>query len=211
MRRVAARFRYADDRMLRIATVVDDTRAEGPGRRWALWVQGCSIRCAGCCNPEMFDDRRGEPVALDALAARIAHARARGVEGVTFLGGEPFEQAAELAVLARHARALAMTVMVFSGYTLDQLRSRAGAAELLGLTDLLVDGPYDQTRPEPRPPVGRRWIGSANQGMHYLTAAYSPDDPQMREANTIEIRLANGSLVINGWPSADQLVRKPRG
>ena len=197
--------------MLRIAAVVADTCAEGPGRRWALWVQGCSIRCAGCCNPEMFDDRRGQAAEIADLAARVAEARARGVEGVTFLGGEPFEQAAELATLAGHARALAMTVMVFSGYTLDQLRGRGDAAALLAVTDLLVDGPYDRTRPEPAPPVGRRWIGSANQQMHYLTSAYAAGDPRMRDANTIEIRLSRDALQINGWPTADQLVRRPRG
>jgi len=159
----------------------------------------------------MFDARRGRPASVDELAAGIAEARAHGVEGVTFLGGEPFEQAAVLAELAEHARALAMTVMVFSGYTLDQLRDRASAGALLARTDLLVDGPYDQTRPEPPPPIGRRWIGSANQRMHYLTAAYTADDPQMREANTIEIRLSRDALSINGWPSADRLVRRPRG
>jgi len=193
--------------VLRIAAIVDDTRAEGPGRRWALWVQGCSIRCAGCCNPEMFDERRGRSVGIDKLAARIAEARAHGVEGVTFLGGEPFEQAAGLAALAHRAKALAMTVMVFSGYTLDELRARGDAAELLALTDLLVDGRYDRARPEPRPPAGRRWIGSANQVMHFLSAAYSPDDPEMRGDNTIEIRLSKDGLRINGWPSADRLVR----
>ena len=197
--------------MLRIATIVDDTRAEGPGRRWALWVQGCSIRCAACCNPEMFDARRGAAMAIDTLAVQLAEARARGVEGVTFLGGEPFEQAAGLATLARHARALGMTVMVFSGYTLDQLRARADAAPLLAQLDLLVDGPYDRTQPEPSPPVGRRWIGSANQRMRYLTAAYAPEDPQMHEANTIEIRLSKQGLLINGWPTADQLLGNPRG
>jgi len=197
--------------MLRFATIVDDTRAEGPGRRWAMWVQGCSIRCAGCCNPEMFDERRGEVVAVDVLAARLAEARARGVEGVTFLGGEPFEQAAALADLARRARALGLTVMAFSGYTLEQLRERPDAAALLAELDLLVDGPYDRAQPEPAPPVGRRWIGSANQRMHYLTAAYSPADPQMHDANTIEIRLSKHGLSINGWPTADALLRRPRG
>jgi anaerobic ribonucleoside-triphosphate reductase activating protein len=159
----------------------------------------------------MFDDRRGQAAEIDELAAGVAEARARGVEGVTFLGGEPFEQAAELAMLAGHARALAMTVMVFSGYTLDQLRGRGDAAALLAVTDLLVDGPYDRTRPEPAPPVGRRWIGSANQQMHYLTSAYAAGDPRMRDANTIEIRLSRDALQINGWPTADQLVRRPRG
>jgi anaerobic ribonucleoside-triphosphate reductase activating protein len=196
--------------MLRVATIVDDTQAEGPGRRWAMWVQGCSIRCAACCNPEMFDERRGQGMAPDELVARITAARARGVEGITLLGGEPFEQAVGLAGLAGEARSLGMTVMVFSGYTLEVLRGRPDAAALLAHTDLLVDGPYDRTRPEPAPPVGRRWIGSANQVMHYLTPAYAADDPQMRGANTIEIRLSKSSLQINGWPTADRLVHKPR-
>lgn len=191
-----------------MAQIVEDTQAEGPGRRWALWVQGCSIRCPGCCNPEMFDERRGEARDVEALVAQIARVKARGVEGVSFLGGEPFEQEAGLAALAGRVRAMGMTVMVFSGYTIEALRARAGAAALLAMTDLLVDGPYDRTQPEPRPPEGRRWIGSANQRMHYLTEAYSPDDPRMREANTIEIRLSKDGLQINGWPSADRLVRK---
>ncbi|HEU4733108.1 MAG TPA: 4Fe-4S single cluster domain-containing protein [Kofleriaceae bacterium] len=197
--------------MLRVATIVDDTTAEGPGRRWALWVQGCTIRCAECCNPEMFDPRRGQAMEPAALCPRVSEARARGVTGVTFLGGEPFEQAAGLAALARHARSLGMTVMVFSGYTLAELRARGDAAELLALIDLLVDGRYDRTRPEPAPPAGRRWIGSANQVMHHLTSAYAPEDPRMREPNTIEIRLSRGGLVLNGWPTADRLVGRRHG
>jgi anaerobic ribonucleoside-triphosphate reductase activating protein len=128
---------------------------------------------------------------------------------VTFLGGEPFEQAAELAELAAGARELGLTVMVFSGYTLEQLRAPGGgpgdAESLLAQTDLLVDGPYDRRVPEPAPPLGRRWIGSQNQRMHYLTTAYSADDPRMREGNTIEIRLTKDALTVNGWPSADRL------
>lgn len=194
--------------VLSVATIAEDTEAEGPGRRWALWVQGCSIRCAACCNPEMFDPRRGEPMEIEVLAGQIAAAQARGVEGVSFLGGEPFEQAEPLGELAARAKQLGMTVMVFSGYLLAELQARPDAARLLGLTDLLVDGPYDHTRPEPSPPAGRRWIGSANQTMHFLTAAYAESDPRMRAPNTIEIRLSKGGLRINGWPSADHLLRR---
>jgi anaerobic ribonucleoside-triphosphate reductase activating protein len=188
---------------MRIATIVDDTEAEGPGRRWALWVQGCSIRCPGCCNPEMFDERRGREVALDELVAQIA---ASPAEGITLLGGEPFEQAAAAAELAQATKRLGKTVMVFSGYTRDELSRRPDAAPLLAATDLLVDGRYDRERPEPPPPLGRRWIGSTNQTMHYLTDAYSPSDPRMRGDNTIEIRWTPAGLTINGWPTASGLV-----
>jgi anaerobic ribonucleoside-triphosphate reductase activating protein len=196
---------------IRVATIVEDTAAEGPGRRFALWVAGCSLRCAGCCNPEMFDARGGTAMSVDALAARVA---ATAAEGITLLGGEPFEQAAPLAALAARVRAAGRTVMVFSGYTLAELRARAaadaGTAALLAATDLLVDGRYDRTRPEPAPPVGRRWIGSANQVVHWLSDAYRADDPCWRAANTIEVRVARdgGAVTINGWPSADAL--RPR-
>lgn len=187
--------------VLRVAAIVDDTEAEGPGRRWALWVQGCPLRCAGCCNPEMFAADRGEAIGLDALDARLA--RATAVEGISVLGGEPFAQADGVAALAEAARRRGLTVMVYSGYTLAELRARPepGVARLLAATDLLVDGRYDRAHPEPPPPRGRRWIGSTNQGMHHLTAAYAPDDPRLRAPNTVELRWRDGALVVNGWPA----------
>ncbi|MFT3698912.1 MAG: 4Fe-4S single cluster domain-containing protein [Kofleriaceae bacterium] len=190
--------------MLRVATIVATTEAEGPGHRFAVWLQGCSIRCPGCCNPEMFDERRGEAMTPDELIAKIPST----VEGITLLGGEPFDQATQAAEFVRLAKAKGLTIMVFSGYTIGELRERPDAAVLLDQIDLLVDGRYDKNLPEPPPPVGRRWIGSANQTMHYLTGAYSAEDPQMRAANTIEIRVGPNGLSINGWPSADRLVRR---
>jgi anaerobic ribonucleoside-triphosphate reductase activating protein len=199
--------------VLRVATIVDDTEAEGPGRRLALWVQGCTIRCPGCCNPEMFTKIGGTEMTTDAALDRLD--AAKGVEGVSILGGEPFEQAADVAAFARGVRVRGLTVMVYSGYRMAELREQAvsdpGVGELLETIDLLVDGRYDQTLPEPPPPVGRRWLGSTNQVMHYLTPAYSPEDPRMHAANTVEVHWRDGKLVVNGWPSgAAALLRRKR-
>jgi anaerobic ribonucleoside-triphosphate reductase activating protein len=192
--------------VLRVATISEDTEAEGPGRRWALWVQGCSIRCPGCCNPEMFSSTGGAARAIDDVIEALRGAAKRGIEGISVLGGEPFEQAVGVAAIARAAKQLGLTVMVYSGYTLDELQARPDAGELLALTDLLVDGRYDRERPEPPPPVGRRWLGSTNQTMHFLTGAYRADDPQMRAANTVELHWSKGRLLVNGWPAgADTL------
>lgn len=192
--------------VLRIATISEDTEAEGPGRRWALWVQGCSLRCPGCCNPEMFKADGGASWSIAELVARAAAAKARGVEGISVLGGEPFEQAAGLGELARAVKAIGLTVMVYSGFALEELRARADRAGALASIDLLVDGRYDRTQPEPPPPLGRRWIGSTNQRMHFLTSAYRPDDPQMHAANTVELHWSRGRLLVNGWPAgADAL------
>ena len=76
---------------LQIAQTVACTEAEGPGKRFALWFQGCPLRCAGCCNPEMLPFAGGRSVALSSLIDQI---QASGVEGITLLGGEPLAHAA---------------------------------------------------------------------------------------------------------------------
>src|SRR5262249_25780631 len=108
---------------LRLAHVVPCTEAEGPGRRFAVWFQGCPLRCRGCCNPEMLPFEGGAAVSLAALRCQIERAAVeQAIEGVTLLGGEPLAHAAGAAALARGVQALGLTVMVFSGYTLAQAR-----------------------------------------------------------------------------------------
>ncbi len=192
--------------LLRIAHVVDATGAEGPGSRFALWVQGCSLRCPGCCNPELFQASGGREVEAAALSAQAL--ATPGLEGVTVLGGEPFEQAAAVADFCARVRAGGLSVMVFSGYTLDELRARRDAATdaLLAAADLLVDGRYQQEQPDSR----RRWVGSTNQVLHFLTPRYSSADPRFAAPNTVELRLEGGRLTVNGWPAAaDALRRRP--
>ncbi len=186
--------------LLRIAQLVPDTEAEGPGKRFALWVQGCSIRCPGCCNPEMFAAEKGRGADSADLAAQAL--AVPGLEGVSVLGGEPGEQADAVADFCERVRAGGLSVMVYSGYTLAELRARK-ADGLLAAIDLLVDGKYERGLPETK----RRWLGSTNQVMHFLTPRYSATDPRFGTPNTVELRLTKDGLTINGWPSAADGVR----
>jgi anaerobic ribonucleoside-triphosphate reductase activating protein len=199
------------DVVLRVAQVVPVTEAEGPGLRFALWLQGCPLRCPGCCNPEMLPFEGGTPVTVAELVAQVEQAALEhGVEGITLLGGEPLAHAAGAAVLARALRQRGLTVMVFSGYTLEEIRANPdpAVADLLGQTDILVDGPYLREQPETR----RRWIGSANQRIHFLSDAYQADDPRWLLPNTLEIRLRGRELTVNGFParSAVGLWKRPK-
>src|SRR3954470_2204159 len=108
---------------LSVAQTVPCTDAEGPGRRFALWFQGCPLRCPGCCNPEMLPFAGGTSRTLADVLAEVERARdADAIEGITLLGGEPLAHAAGAAALARGVRSLGLTVMVFSGYTIEQAR-----------------------------------------------------------------------------------------
>src|SRR3989442_360945 len=114
------------DGSIRVAQIVPCTEAEGPGKRFALWFQGCPLRCPGCCNPEMLPFEGGNLVPVGAVVAQIRAARDRdGIEGITLLGGEPTAHAVGAVALARAAHDLGLTVMVFTGFTLEELRARA--------------------------------------------------------------------------------------
>jgi anaerobic ribonucleoside-triphosphate reductase activating protein len=188
---------------LRVAQVIPRTESEGPGWRFAVWTQGCTLRCRGCCNPEMFPAQGGKLEDAGALAERAA---ASGVEGVSLLGGEPFEQATGCAAFAKAARGHGLSVMVFSGYTLEELRTRADAVGLLAECDLLVDGRFERDKLD----ASRRWIGSSNQRLHFMTTHYDPTDPRFRAPQTAELRLARGELVMNGWPSLIPIVSRTK-
>src|SRR3954466_8397114 len=114
---------------LQVAQIVADTEAEGPGRRFAVWVQGCPMRCPGCCNPSMLRFEGGETMTPEALAARAVAAAEEGIVGVSLLGGEPFAQAAGCAAFATTVRAAGLSVMVFTGHTLAELEAMKEAGD----------------------------------------------------------------------------------
>lgn len=186
---------------LNLASRLPCTEAEGPGRRAALWVQGCNKRCRGCCNPSYLQLDERELVAATSVLGWLEKAHHEyDLEGITFLGGEPMLQAKGLAVVAQGAQSLGLSVMVFSGYTKAELEvlKLPGSVQLLQYTDVLVDGPYDANIPE----HSRRWAGSTNQQFHYLTARYDNKIEIGGEVERVlEVRLrTNGSMLINGWP-----------
>lgn len=186
---------------LNLASRLPCTEAEGPGRRAALWVQGCNKRCRGCCNPAYLQLVERDFVSAASVLDWLKNAQhVHDLEGVTFLGGEPMLQAQGLAVVAQGAQSLGLSVMVFSGYTKAELEvlKLPGSIQLLQYTDVLVDGPYDANLPE----LSRRWAGSTNQQFHYLTARYDNQIEINGEVERVlEVRLRiDGSMLINGWP-----------
>ena len=155
---------------LNVAALLPDTRALGPGRRFAIWVQGCCFDCPGCVAPEWIPQRVNQWWPVADLVERIV--REPALEGLTLSGGEPFLQAGALAALVRAARALrpGLTVIAYSGWRLEALRGQddADRRALLGQLDVLIDGLYRQDLND-----GRGLRGSANQRVHFLSGVYA--------------------------------------
>jgi anaerobic ribonucleoside-triphosphate reductase activating protein len=142
----------------------------------------------------------GIPTQLDTVVSQIRAARSQhDIEGITILGGEPMAHAEHASTLARLVQSEGLSVMVFTGFLLEELNQTDDphVSCLLKHTDILVDGPYDQRQPDRE----RRWVGSQNQRIHFLTERYRADDPCWKQPNTLELRLRDGELTLNGFPA----------
>ncbi|MBH24058.1 MAG: ribonucleoside-triphosphate reductase activating protein [Myxococcales bacterium] len=180
-----------DDPLINVARTLPRSAVNGPGERFVVWVQGCSLRCPGCWNPDTWSVKPRRPVRASALAQEILGAS--GIEGVTLTGGEPFEQASALVHLVTPLRQAGLSVMAFTGFRLDELGDERRRA-LLSLCDVVVAGRYVRAL---RAELG--WRGSSNQRVHFLTDRYTP--AAVPDAPECEVYIEpDGSLTMTGFP-----------
>ncbi|MGN0580943.1 MAG: 4Fe-4S single cluster domain-containing protein [Ruminococcus sp.] len=180
---------------MKIHRIIPMTRAEGPGVRMAVWTQGCSQHCKGCFAKDTWDSNGGTEVSLMELSQQVLNVCCK-IEGLTILGGEPFEQSEEVAQLAKFAQEQGLGVITFTGFIYERLLidNSPGVKMLLQHTDLLIDGEFQMDHSETQRPL----VGSSNQRFHYLSERYSPEQ-LMRYNNRFEFRvLPDGNLSING-------------
>ncbi|UTR13183.1 radical SAM protein [Salipaludibacillus sp. LMS25] len=197
---------------LRIHRFIPYTNAEGPGKRACVWVQGCPIHCKGCGVPWTWSFKGGTLVSIDDVFDWIMESKAtHDIEGVTFLGGEPFEQAEALAHLGQKIKQTKLSIMTFSGYYREQLdtMNKKGTDELLNVTDLFIDGPFIQEQLD----TSRPWVGSANQRYHFLTDTYRHLEANIEQMpNRLEISLSQeGTIQVNGMATPEQLEKLLKG
>jgi len=173
---------------IRVHAVEPRSRANGPGARFVVWFQGCTLGCAGCFNPTTHDATGGRELTVAELAAQIPS----DVEGISLSGGEPLQQPIAAAALLEAARARGLSTLAFSGYAIDEIRALSGGDAVLANLDVLLDGRYVAGE---RLATGLR--GSANQRIQLLTARYSLAD--VEATPVAEIRIArDGELVLTG-------------
>ena len=131
---------------LRIAGIVRESIVDGPGIRFTIFCQGCPHACDGCHNPETHDFAGGKDVSIERLLEEID--KDPLLAGVTFSGGEPFCQPEGFVEIGKRIKERGLNITAFSGYTLEELMSlgiqNAAIAELLELTDILIDGPFQK-------------------------------------------------------------------
>jgi anaerobic ribonucleoside-triphosphate reductase activating protein len=136
----------------------------GPGLRYVIWTQGCTLACKGCWNKQ-FWPKGGTPVTITDLVKEIL--QVKGIEGITILGGEPLQQANATLELIRSVKAVGQTVFMYTGYEPEEFDETMQAC--FDSSDIVVTGRYIESQRN----VNLRWRGSTNQMVHCPTGRYS--------------------------------------
>lgn len=175
---------------LNIAHINTCTEAEGPYKRMAIWFQGCNILCKGCCNPELQEIKVAHLMTVqEVLDIAIKSQNKNGIEGVTFLGGEPTLQEG-LVYLAKALVLADIGTILFTGKQYDSIK-----ADIVKSMDLIVDGNFEAELYDNE----RNLVGSKNQQIIYITDRYKKCQDwfmNVREKK-VEINL-NETLFVNG-------------
>jgi len=189
-----------EDFFLNVAMTMARSRANGPGERAVVWVQGCTIGCPGCYNSFTHphqSERITSPLDLANWINSIDN-----IEGITFSGGEPFEQSEAILRVIRlvnQNRKTPLSVFVFTGFEYNVLKSSSNDAvqNLLSLVDVLSAGPYIASERD----ESLLWRGSANQELIYLTNRYSvtSEGKWAVESPIEEILYQNNDIVRTGF------------
>ena len=227
---------------LRVFNIIKNTKVEGPGNRYCIWVQGCSRHCKGCqaihtwshkggelynvkdiiedifkiadihLTPTLSSKGEGDGSGFNSSYKLSQHSpqpssqgeRVRSIEGVTFLGGEPFEQSEALGIIAEEVQKEGLSVVCFTGGKIEELRLDPKNKKLLDNTDLLIDGEFIQELTD----YSRPWCGSSNQRYHFLSDRYN-EEVFTKYKNKIEVNISkNGQIFMNGMGDFDEILRK---
>lgn len=184
---------------INVAHIEPQSHIYGPGKRFVIWLQGCSLACPGCWNEEMWSFKPKTLIHRDELLARIL--ATQDIDGITVLGGEPLQQADNVIwLLNRIKKDSNLSTFLYTGYEQQELHTMGLWHGLNTLCDMIAVGRYKQ---EDRN-TNRQWVGSENQALIYPEG--SGENMPQSEQNEVEIIIhSDGALTVLGFPDTEMV------
>lgn len=134
--------------------------ANGPGIRTTFFISGCDRNCKNCFNRDYMDFNYGNTWNEDSLREVISYLSLNEVEGLTILGGEPFESPEGLHdALIKIKNETDKSIWIYSGFKFEVLNNFILSRKILELIDVLVDGEFVEELKDLR----LKFRGSSNQ------------------------------------------------
>ena len=126
-----------------LARIYYPVKVLGPGNRVGIWMNGCDRKCVGCISPELQMYDKAKEVSIDEIIKMINRIKVP-IDGFTISGGEPFYKPEALNKLVKAIAGICDDILIFSGYTIEELKARSDKAvdSILDICAALIDGPY---------------------------------------------------------------------
>lgn len=178
--------------LINIADIDKNCGVLGPGRRFIIWVQGCVFSCKGCYN-KSFQALKENKLMDTSEIIQMIEKEKENINGVTFLGGEPFLQAKQLGLIAEEVKKMGLSLLCYTGFSYSQeIRKNKNIDNLLKYIDVLIDGAYIEEKRELK-----KYRGSTNQNIIFLTDLYTEKD--FNVDNSYEIDIVDNKVKIKGF------------
>lgn len=176
--------------LINVARINLCTEAEGPHKRLAIWFQGCTIGCPGCCNPELQEMKTAHIMSLEEIISIAKKSKQENsIEGVTYLGGEPTLQK-YLPELSEEFHKIGLGVIMFTGYKIKQLKQ-----QLIDSVDLIIDGQFIEKKLD----QNRNLVGSKNQTFNHISNRYIKDMDWFMVKRDLQVDVnVRGELLVTG-------------
>lgn len=167
-----------------INSISNESYVNGPGKRCVIWLQGCSLKCAGCFNPSLHPFKKTRKYEATELAAYLS---SLDCEGITISGGEPLDQSKALYELIMSFKSLCnKNILLFTGYTLEEIKISPQKIKTIMEADAVISGRYVE---------GEIWN---NKRLILISHRISPKEIKAEE--NIEVSIMNNRALITGYP-----------
>lgn len=180
---------------MRLSHINNNSSIYGFGNTFAIWMQGCSLKCKGCWNKSMHDFEGGFYIKVEDLIIRIKESVDKyNISGVSIFGGEPLEQLDELLKLMKLIKELDIGIILYTGYEKEEIES-SDKIKIFDYADLLISGRYIEARRN----INNHLYGSDNQVMDFITDRYK--NKEIVNGTYVEIDIdENGRIDMYGYP-----------
>lgn len=165
-----------------IARILFPVKVLGPGNRIAIWFNGCSHQCKGCCNRELWefrDNYKTDVITIVSLIKTIE--KDNNIDGFTLTGGDPFFQPEALRELIPELYTISSDILCYTGYKYEELQSKY--LDIMQFIAVLIDGKYEEEHN-----YGEMLRGSNNQNIILLKPEYKNKYEKYCNQKTSEIQ-----------------------
>ena len=179
------------------------SKVNGPGLRFVLWTQGCSKGCKNCFNPETWSFEKYKSLTPLEIFELIKNSN---VSGVTITGGDPLEQPEELLELLILLESLNLSngIILFTGYTIDEINKDFLLRKSLNYIDVLIDGRFEKDQR-----ISSSLRGSENQNIIYFSSKIKEEELNIDQE--VEVGILDSEMYVTGFPSISRKILKSLG